>query len=88
MDALTQLIESYVSSGANAFTDALALSGVRTAKEGLFAAWSGSGEVAYRGRSALAYAALVSGITLLGRFDTDERTVVRLPPLSVSATRE
>jgi alcohol dehydrogenase class IV len=62
MDALTQLIESYTSTGSNAFTDALALSGLTAASEWdcLTSAWSGEPE----GRSAMSYAALLSGITL------------------------
>ncbi|MDO8682532.1 MAG: iron-containing alcohol dehydrogenase [Armatimonadota bacterium] len=63
MDALTQLLESYVSTGSNPFTDGLALSGLRMVKEGLLPAYEGgAGEAA--GRSAMAYAALISGITL------------------------
>ena len=65
MDALTQLMESYVSSKANPFTDALALSGIRAVKEGFFPAWQGGDTpVAAAGRAAMAYAALLSGITL------------------------
>jgi alcohol dehydrogenase class IV len=65
MDALTQLMESYVSIKANPISDALALSGIRAVKEGFFPAWEG-GETpaAAAGRAAMAYAALLSGITL------------------------
>jgi len=64
MDALTQLIESFVSSRANPFTDALALSGIEAVRSGLFAFWHGHEPEAAQGRSAMAYAALLSGITL------------------------
>lgn len=63
MDALTQLIEAYVSLRANALTDALAISGLRAARDGLLPWYEGSGDAtAARGR--MAYAALLSGITL------------------------
>ncbi len=64
MDALTQLLESYVSSKANPFTGALAWSGLQAVKTGLFAAWEGVEPTASHGRAAMAYAALLSGITL------------------------
>ncbi len=64
MDAFTQLLESYASLKANPFTDALALSGITAVKEGLFAAWEGNEPDASHGRGAMAYAALLSGITL------------------------
>lgn len=65
MDAFTQLMESYVSLRANPFTDGLALSGLQAFREGFFPAWDGGpGEKAERGRAAMAYAALISGITL------------------------
>lgn len=64
MDAFTQLLESYVSSKANPFTDALAWSGMTAFKEGFFAAWEGVEPAATQGRGAMAYAALLSGITL------------------------
>ena len=63
MDAFTQLLESYVSIKANEFTDALAFSGLRAVKEGLLA-WYEDSEKARDGRNAMAYAALISGITL------------------------
>ncbi len=64
MDAFTQLLESYVSIKANPFIDALAWSGMSAVKEGLFAAWEDNGPAASQGRGAMAYAALLSGITL------------------------
>jgi alcohol dehydrogenase len=63
MDALTQLLESYVSIKANPFTDALAESGLKAVREGLFA-WYEGGDEAAAGRSRMAYAALLSGIGL------------------------
>jgi alcohol dehydrogenase len=63
MDALTQLLESYVSIKANPFTDALAESGLNAVREGLFAWYEGGGQAA-AGRSRLAYAALLSGVCL------------------------
>ncbi len=65
MDAFTQLLESFVSARANPFTDALAKSGIEAFSEGFFAAWrGGDGETASAGRASMAYAALLSGITL------------------------
>jgi len=65
MDAFTQLMESYVSLRANPFTDGLALSGLEAFRGGFFPAWEGgAGREAEKGRAAMAYAALVSGITL------------------------
>jgi alcohol dehydrogenase class IV len=64
MDDFTQLLESSVSLKANLFSDALAWSGMSAVKEGLFAAWEGKEPAAIQGRGAMAYAALLSGITL------------------------
>ncbi len=64
MDAFTQLLESFVSNKANPFTDALAWSGIKAFKEGFFAAWEGAEPAASQGRAAMAYASLLSGITL------------------------
>jgi alcohol dehydrogenase len=64
MDAFTQLLESYLSIQANPFIDALAWSGMGAVKQGLFAAWAGKEPEAALGRGAMAYAALLSGITL------------------------
>jgi alcohol dehydrogenase len=70
---LTQLLEPYVSTRSNPFTDALALSGLAAAREGLVA-WSeesaagrgadGPGSRAALARERMAYAALCSGICL------------------------
>ncbi|HYE35205.1 iron-containing alcohol dehydrogenase [Methylocaldum sp.] len=65
MDAFTQLLESYVSARANPMTDALAKSGMEAFRDGFFAACKGGDEeLARAGRSAIAYASLMSGITL------------------------
>ena len=65
MDAFTQLLESYVSLRANPFSDALAWSGLEAVSEGFMAAYhGGNGDEAAQGRAAMAYAALLSGITL------------------------
>jgi alcohol dehydrogenase len=63
MDALTQLLESLVSLRANAFTDALAVSGLEAVRAGLLE-WYTEGERAHAARTRMAYAALLSGITL------------------------
>ena len=63
MDALTQLLESYVSIKANSLTDALAESGLKAVRDGLFA-WYEKGENAAEGRAQMAYAALLSGVCL------------------------
>ncbi|MGD8886338.1 MAG: iron-containing alcohol dehydrogenase, partial [Gammaproteobacteria bacterium] len=63
MDALTQLIESYVSLRSNVFTDAIAISGLRAARDGLLPLYRQSGQ-SVEGREKMAYAALISGITL------------------------
>ena len=63
MDALTQLLESYVSGKANPFTDALAESGLKAVRDGLFT-WYEGGDQAASGQSLMAYASLLSGICL------------------------
>lgn len=63
MDALTQLIESYVSIRANVMTDALAISGLHAVRDGLLA-WYDDPAGAQAARAQMAYAALTSGITL------------------------
>jgi alcohol dehydrogenase len=65
MDAFTQLLESYVSSRANPMTDALAWSGMMAFRDGFFPAHEGGDDpAAQAGRGAMAYASLMSGITL------------------------
>jgi alcohol dehydrogenase len=63
MDALTQLLESYVSTRANPLTDALALDGLAYVRDGLLD-WHEGNNRAADGRAGMAYAALLSGITL------------------------
>lgn len=63
MDALTQLLESYVSLRANPFVDALALDGLRAVRDGLLE-WYEKGNAATEAQERMAYAALLSGITL------------------------
>lgn len=63
MDALTQLLESYVSTKSNAFTDALAISGLQAARDALIPLYRQEGELAQH-REKMAYAALLSGIIL------------------------
>ena len=63
LDALTQLLEAYVSTKASPMTDALALSGLEHASVGLIPAFEhGANDIA--ARSHMAYAALLSGMTL------------------------
>ena len=62
MDALSQLIESFLSPRANPMTDALCWMGMRNAVKGLEAAWTdGTDQSA---REAMSLAALLSGIGL------------------------
>jgi alcohol dehydrogenase len=63
MDAMTQLLESYVSIRANPLTDALCESGLAAVRDGLLA-WYRGGASATDGQDRMAYAALLSGITL------------------------
>ncbi len=62
-DALSQLIESYLSNKNNPFTDALALSGIKAVSESLLTLYSVSPEdISLRAK--MSYASMVSGITL------------------------
>ena len=63
MDALTQLIESFVSLKANALNDALGISGLRAARDGLLALYHSDGQDA-QARERMAYASMISGINL------------------------
>ncbi|TVR55038.1 MAG: iron-containing alcohol dehydrogenase [Puniceicoccaceae bacterium] len=62
MDALSQLMESYLSTGANPITDALALDGMARFAAGFPRVLKDGADVAARGQ--VMYAALMSGITL------------------------
>ncbi|MDX1812695.1 MAG: iron-containing alcohol dehydrogenase [Gammaproteobacteria bacterium] len=64
MDALTQLIESYVSTKANPFTDALALDGIEKIRQSLLPWYDDSPEPNLDAQANMAYAAWLSGITL------------------------
>ncbi|HEY3827433.1 MAG TPA: iron-containing alcohol dehydrogenase [Bryobacteraceae bacterium] len=62
LDALTQLIEPYVSTRANLFTDSLCLDGIRRASENLPRAYSDGSDI--EARSGMAYASLLGGLAL------------------------
>ncbi len=63
LDALTQLIESYVSTNSNPFTDALALSGIEKFAISFNALCIEKQDTVFH-RANMAYAAYISGITL------------------------
>ncbi len=62
LDALTQVIEPYVSSRANPFTDSLCLDGIRHASASLLRAYRDGGDA--DARSGMAYASLLGGLAL------------------------
>lgn len=62
MDALTQLIESYVSTNSNEMTDALAISGIEAARGSLIALYENPADKLAQDK--MAYASLMSGICL------------------------
>lgn len=64
MDAFTQLLESYVSTRASPVTDALAWSGMEAFRTGFWTAWEADPKDASSGYTQLAYASLMSGVTL------------------------
>lgn len=66
LDALTQLIESYVSTKASPLTDALALSGIEAAARSLLPLCTGEAdkEAETELHERMAYASMLSGITL------------------------
>lgn len=67
MDAVTQLLEAYVSTGAGPVTDALALAGLTASRDALLPwheAGPGRGEATAAVRERMAFAALASGICL------------------------
>jgi alcohol dehydrogenase class IV len=64
MDALTQLLESYVSTNASPFTDAVSWSGLEAFRDGFWPAWEPNHPQQAQGFSRLAYASLMSGIAL------------------------
>jgi alcohol dehydrogenase len=63
MDALTQLIESFVSSGSNPFTDALVMSALEAARDGLLP-WYEERDDVTAARERMAYASWISGVAL------------------------
>jgi alcohol dehydrogenase len=63
MDAFTQLLEAYVSSKSSPITDALAYSGMKYMKDNMVSAFI-DGASDLNVRAAMAYGALMSGITL------------------------
>ena len=63
LDALTQLLEAYVSSKSSPMTDALALSGLEHIAAGLIPAYE-SGDSNVEARAHMAYAAFLSGVVL------------------------
>jgi len=63
LDAFTQLLESFVSTKAAPLTDALAYSGMSAAADNLIPA-STTGSQSIDARAGMAYASLISGITL------------------------
>ncbi len=63
MDAFTQLLESYISAKSSPLTDALAWSGMERVKDALIPC-AGDGADSLEVRTAMAYGAMISGITL------------------------
>jgi alcohol dehydrogenase len=65
LDAITQLVETYVSRRASPITDALAISGLAAARDSFLSCWRAPGRDGDpAARAGMAYAALLSGICL------------------------
>jgi alcohol dehydrogenase class IV len=62
MDALTQLMEAFISKKSQPVTDALAISGIRSVAAGLLRAYVDGGDI--EAREAMAYGSFLSGICL------------------------
>ncbi len=62
-DALSQLLESYLSTAATPFSDGLALTALKQMGKGLIPLWESAAEDG-EARAAVAYGSMVSGITL------------------------
>jgi alcohol dehydrogenase class IV len=62
LDALTQVIEPYVSVRANAMTDLFCVEGIRTASDALPRVWDNPGD--QEARRAMAWASLLGGLSL------------------------
>jgi alcohol dehydrogenase class IV len=62
LDAFTQLLESYLSTKASSMTDLYAFEGIKHSKAGLKRAYDDGNDL--EARSSLAYASMLSGITL------------------------
>ena len=63
MDALTQLLESYISTRSNVMTDALAISGLKAVRDGLLPLFERGNDTA-EAQSKMAYGSMLSGICL------------------------
>jgi alcohol dehydrogenase class IV len=62
LDALTQLIEAYVSKRANALSDLFCLEGIRRVSQSLLRAWTHGGD--NQARESMSFASLLSGLAL------------------------
>jgi len=62
MDAITQLIESYISKKSNPFTDALSQEALKNSGESLLSAYSNGDDI--NARTHMAYASMISGMCL------------------------
>ena len=63
MDALTQLVESYVSTKSNIFTDSLVVPALRAVRDSLLILYQSQGQDG-QARESMIYSAMISGITL------------------------